>query len=124
MKFIGIVTDILEHHRALGVVEGSALEVGAYGYEIKDDSCLIVLRGYHYAQQYHIISDKKRTGHYDLTQDEAVKLIEHAADSDVIDLRTLGDYLIEPWHRIQTVAVTNTYDEEEDCEIPLIVSKN
>lgn len=124
MKIIGQKKARNEKYKALAVVECSAIEIGAYGDKIKDDCLLLILHGYHYEQSYYIFYGENRgdnRGH-SLTLEEALQVIEAAAQSDVIDLRTLGNHFIEYNPKMQTVAVTNEFDWDDAGLLPLVVT--
>lgn len=57
-----------------------------------------------------------------MTLNEAESIVERAAKSDVIDLREIGDYHICDEYQLQTVLISNEYDEDSDEPIPIAVS--
>lgn len=81
------------------------------------------LSTYHPSTHYSINSNQRNRQGFcrGLTLEEAEKIVERAAASDVIDLRELGDFHINSTNRMQTVMVTNDYDDFDDEIIPLEV---
>lgn len=129
MKVIGI--KIIDEVEVPIVVECTSVEVGGHpGYDEKfdPDNCRICMRSTHPSVSFFIIkterysTDRSSVKPYKwLKRSEAEAIMKCAAESDVIDLRKLGNYQICSEGRIQSVFIMNDIDEWDDEERPLLV---
>ena len=118
---------IVDIKKRLEVVECCSMEIDPRR-EMSDEdnkecNYCVNMSTYHPSTHYSINSNQRNRQGFcrGLTLEEAEKIVERAAASDVIDLRELGDFHINSTNRMQTVMVTNDYDDLDDETIPLEV---
>ena len=129
MKVIGI--KIIDDIEVPVVIECTSMEVGGHsGYDEKfnPDNCRICMRSSHPSVSFFIIkterysTDNPNVRPYKwLKKSEAEAIMKCAAESDVIDLRKLGNYQICSEGRIQSVFIMNDIDDWTDEERPILV---
>ncbi|MDE6060562.1 MAG: hypothetical protein K2G31_03750 [Clostridia bacterium] len=128
MKVIGI--KIIDGIKVPIIVECASMAVdgqSTYRKRFNPDHCRIFMRTAHPSLSYFII----KTERYDdgtpfkpykwLTHVEADAIMKCAAESDVIDLRGLGDYQICSEGRVQSVFIMNDIDDCTGEDSPILV---
>ncbi|MBD5091904.1 MAG: hypothetical protein HDT36_00800 [Clostridiales bacterium] len=128
MKVIGI--KIIDHMRVPKIVECTTMEVeGRLNREkFNPNDCRILMHTEHPNLSHFIIKTEKEDSEYNhmrcykwLTAAEADAIMSCAAESDVIDLRKLGDYQICSEGRCQSVFIMNDVYDDDEGEIPILV---
>lgn len=129
MKVIGI--KIIDDVEVPVVIECTGMEVSGHsGYDEKfdPDNCRICMRSHHPSVSFFIIKTETYTTENSivkpykwLTKSEAETIMKCAAESDVIDLRKLGNYQICSEGRIQSVFIMNDIDDWTDEDRPILV---
>lgn len=129
MKVIGV--KIIDDIEVPMIVECTSMEVGGhrgYGERFDPDNCRICMRSTHPSVSFFII----KTERYEkegsvvkpykwLSRTEAEAILKCAEESDVIDLRKLGNYHICSEETIQSVFIMNDIDEWSDEDRPILV---
>ncbi len=129
MKVIG--SKIIEDSEVPMIVECTSMEISGHsglGEKFNPDNCRICMRSTHPSVSFFII----KTERYDtdnpyvrpfkwLSKNEAEAIMKCAAESDVVDLRKLGNYQICSEGQIQSVMIMNDIDDWSDEERPILV---
>ena len=84
----------------------------------------VYMRGKHPTKNFFVIGCKmvENKVYEWMTLEEAERIVERAISSDIVDLREFGDYHICEDEKLQTVIITNDYDDYSDEPIPIAVS--
>lgn len=129
MKVIGI--RMLDDIEVPMVVECISMEVrghSGYGEKYDPDNCRIYMRSTHPTISFFIIKTERHDTDNDnirpykwLNKNEAEAIMKCATESDIIDLRKLGNYQICSEGHIQSVMIMNDIDDWSDEERPIFV---